>query len=102
MKTFKFQEVLDFIKATPDETHVNFGNSCNDEGECGCLMVQFGRFKGLEFQGVSYNGDTYYTKWLTCIAEIEDFPDTDILSYCDAHHGIHNFGELKEKLAGKL
>jgi hypothetical protein len=99
MKKFKFQEVIDFIKKTPDETPVDFGNSTNDS-ECGCLMVQFGRSKGLKFSACNYKGDAFYGVYPDYVAEIEDFPSMNVIEHFNGDHA-KTFGEVKEYLKQK-
>lgn len=107
MKKFKFQEVINFIKETPDDTPIDFGNSTNDEN-CGCLIVQFGRSKGLDFSSCNYKGDNFYTGsgygfYGFPVAIIEDFPHKNVVDYFNGDHAA-TFGEVKEylKREGKL
>ena len=103
MKTFKFQEVIDFIKKQPDETPVDFGESNNTPDECCCLMVQFGRSKGLEFSSTNYKGDAFYGVFPDYVAVIEDFPSTNVIDYFDGNNA-ETFAEVKDwlKRQGKL
>lgn len=102
MKTFKFSEVIEFAKSVPDETPINFGYT-NKNSKCGCLMVQFGIEKGIEFTSVSYEGDKFSnyncdSKAYETSAIIEDFPNVDICEYFNIGIHIRTFGQLKKKI----
>ncbi len=99
MKKFKFQEVINFIKKTPDDTPIDFGNPNNNEN-CGCLMVQFGRSKGLKFSACNYKGDAFYGVFPDYVAEIKDFPYKNVINYFNGDHA-KTFGEVKAYLKQK-
>lgn len=42
MKTITDQEIVDFIKAQPDDRPVRMGQ-CESSNSCGCIMVHYGR-----------------------------------------------------------
>lgn len=42
------KEMVDFILSQPDEKQINYGQATADT-DCGCLMVQFGLYKKMNF-----------------------------------------------------
>lgn len=93
MKSFKFQEVLDFILNQPDEKELDFSHPINDD-KCGCLMVQFGVEKGIKFSSVNYQGDKFLDDYQDAVAIIEDMPEYDVITIFN-DGDPNNFGALK-------
>lgn len=42
------KEMVEFIMSQPDEKLIDY-SECDTDGSCGCLMVQYGKFAGIEF-----------------------------------------------------
>lgn len=110
-RKFTFQEVLDFIQSQPDERQVNFIDTSNyyfetDDLTCGCLMIQFGREKGLEFKTVSVKGSKFYSDMneRKLVAVVVDFPKTTVCQYFDVDGvdsdkiPVKTYGQLKAKI----
>ena len=72
MKTFEKQEVIDFIMSQPDDRQVNMLQGYNDSFCVGCLLVQFGREKGIEFTDAMVDGSfMVYKPSIEVVAKIK-------------------------------
>lgn len=49
------QDMVDFINTQPDDRKVDFDEN-KEWSTCGCLMVHYGKSKGLHFVSCSING----------------------------------------------
>lgn len=100
-KTYKFQEVIDFIKEQPDDRPVDFSHpTCTDKTKC--LMAQFAEEKGVKFKTVSYDGDKYYINDSNPVTLIEDMPEKGILGIVKTKKDTNlypvTFGEIKKNM----
>lgn len=89
------KEMVEFILSQPDEKQINYAQAMAD-ADCGCLMVQFGRYKKINFTwvGLSEWIDTS-TKINTSVAMLEGdfcFDDFGVPKLTD----LTTFGEAKK------
>jgi hypothetical protein len=98
MKTFTFSEFKDWILGQPDDAPINMRNSINTPENCGCLLIQFGRTKGLSFHGCGFNilNDSNHRT----VAEIGGENDCECVSLISRalKHEVKTFKEVKRLL----
>ena len=100
MKTFELKEVVEFIREQPDDKQVNMLEGYNDSFCVGCLLVQFGREKGIEFSDALVDGSfMVYNPSIERVAKIEglDYQNTVFDLFGSKTIG-NTYGELKEQL----
>lgn len=100
MKTFELKEVVEFIREQPDDKQVNMLEGYNDSFCVGCLLVQFGREKGIEFADVLVDGSfMVYNPSIEVVARVKglDYKNTVFDLFGSKTIG-NTYGELKEQL----
>jgi hypothetical protein len=97
MKTISHQEFLDFIFAQPREREINMGQNIAYPEDCGCMMVHYGREKGLKgkilcgFRDISESGKI--GAFLLEESITNYFPIND--------WGKYTYGEIQDYIRGK-
>lgn len=87
------KEMVEFILSQPDEKQINYAQAMAD-ADCGCLMVQFGRYKKINFTRVGLS-EWIDERIITTVAEFEGdftFEDFGIPKSTD----LTTFGEAKK------
>ena len=93
MVTVTRQDMVEFIQAQPDDRKVDFADAFKDD-ECGCVMVHYGREKGLDFNDCGINtwhsGGKVSAKLETGVL-FKDFRPENVINEC-------TYGEIKKHL----
>lgn len=96
MKTFTFQEVIDFAKKQNPSKPIDMSEIYYDS-ECGCLINQFAKSKGIKFGRVNFEGNRLLSNEKE-VCKIEGIPGNNIMLACGTPtHGLiafDNYGDL--------
>jgi len=98
MKTISTKEILDFVRAQPDDKMVNMTESLNSD-PCGCVMVQYGRENNIDFDCCLARSFYRNKSFENPIAFLED---SIFYILGIAGNWIGTYGELKKKLLDKV